>query len=182
MRFHRVAVALLCLMIPGGCASIMVPDPSTKSPVEQQQDRAECAAVAARAVQDYAWNPLADMATIRADQEAECLESRGYVTTTRVTMRPAPEGGQPAQGPPDPVRQCFQQAYAWLGRYDGPIDGRSNVTWRAAQVAYLTELQIMSSHQDAANLVRESLQRDLQTLGRADEWRACLQEATAPRP
>jgi hypothetical protein len=182
MRFHRTAVALMFLIIPVGCASILVPDPSTKSPPEQQRDRDECASVAARSVQDYAWDPLADLAAIRTDQEAECLESRGYVATTRVTMRPPSNGGQSGQGQPDPVRHCFQQAYAWLGRYDGPIDGRSNVTWRAAQLAYLTELQIMSSHPDAANLVRESLQRDLQTLGRADEWRACLQEAMPPRP
>ncbi len=182
MRFHLPAVALMFLMIPVGCASIMVPDPSTKSPAEQQRDRAECAAVAARAVQDYAWDPLADMAAIRADQEAECLESRGYVTTTRVTMRPSLAGSEVVQDPLDPVRQCFQQAYTWLGRYDGPIDGHSNVTWRAAQTAYLTELQIVSSHPNAPQLVLQSLQRDLQTLGRTDEWRACLQEATTPRP
>jgi hypothetical protein len=182
MGFHLTVVALMFLMIPVGCASIILPDPSTKSPAERQRDRDECAAVAARAVQDYAWDPLADMAAIRADQEAECLESRGYVTTTRVTMRPSPAGSQVAQDPPDPVRQCFQQAYAWLGRYDGPIDGRSNVTWRAAQRAYLTELQIVSSHPNAPQLVHESLQRNLQTLGRADDWRSCLQEATTPRP
>jgi len=180
MRFHRMAVAMMFLIISAGCASIIVPDPSTKSPAEQQRDRDECAGVAARSVQDYAWDPLADLAAIRTDREAECLESRGYVTTTRVTMRPPPNGGQAGQAQPDRVRQCFQQAYAWLGRYDGPIDGRSNVTWRAAQLAYLTELQIMSSQPDAPNRVRESLQRDLQTLGRADEWRACLQAAARP--
>jgi hypothetical protein len=78
------------------------------------------------------------------------------------------------------VRRCFQQAYAWLGRYDGPIDGYASVTWRAAQAAYLVELQIMSSHPDAPNLVRTNLLRELQTLGRAEEWQACLQEATNP--
>lgn len=181
MRSYLMSIVLSFLIILVGCASIMVPDPSTKSLAEQLQDRAECAAVAARAAQDYAWSPLADLAAIRADREAECLESRGYVTTTRISMRPSPEGGQPRQAQPDPVRRCFQQAYAWLGRYDGPIDGRPNVIWTAAQEAYLTEQQIMSSDPNAANLVRESLQRDLRGLGRADDWQACLKEATAPR-
>jgi hypothetical protein len=182
MRPYLTTVAVAFLVVLAGCASIMAPDPSAKSPAEQQQDRVECAAQAARAAQDYAWDPLADLAAIRADGEAECLESRGYVTTTRVTMGPSPEQNQSAYTPPDPVRRCFQQAYAWLGRYDGPIDGRSNVTWRAAQAAYLAEHQIMSNHPDAPNLVRTSLQRDLQAVGRADAWRACLQEATEPKP
>jgi hypothetical protein len=181
MCCHFATVALICLMIPVGCASIMVPDPSTKSPAAQQQDRHECAAAAARAVQDYAWDPLADLTAIRADRGAECLESLGYVTTTRVYIRPAAEGDQPGQAQPDPVRRCFQQAYAWLGRYDGPVDGRSKVSWRAAQVAYLTELRISSSHTDAPNLVREAIRRDLRGLGRADEWQACLQEAIKPQ-
>jgi hypothetical protein len=182
MRLHRTAVALMFLMSLMGCASILVPDPSTKSPAEQQQDRAECAAIAARAVADYAWSPLADLAAIRADREADCLESRGYVTTTRVTMRPSPQGGQPAHTRSDPVRRCFQQAYAWLGRYDGPTDGRANVSWTAAQQAYLTEYQIMSDHPDAPQLVRAALQRDLQAVGKADAWQACLDEATTPQP
>jgi hypothetical protein len=181
MRPHLMSIVMSCLLILVGCASIMVPDPSVKSPAEQQQDRAECAAVAARAAQDYAWSPFADLTAIRATREAECLESRGYVTTTRVTMRPSLEGGQLGQGQPDPVRRCFQQAYAWLGRYDGPIDGRSNVIWTAAQEAYLTEQRIMSNHSDAPNLVRESLQRDLRALGKDGDWQTCLKEATAPR-
>jgi len=181
MRFHVAAVALMCLMLLIGCASILVPDPSTKSPAEQQQDRNACAAAAARGAQDYAWDPLADLAAIRADREAECLESQGYVTTTKVTMRPSPEGGQPAHTQQDPVRRCYQQAYAWLGRYDGPIDGRPNVIWTAAQQAYLTEQQIVSEHPDAPHLVRETLLRNLQALGRADDWQICLQEATEPK-
>jgi hypothetical protein len=182
MRLHLTAAALMSLMTLVGCASIMVPDASTKSPAEQQQDRDACAAAAARAAQDYAWNPLADLVAIRADREAECLESRGYVTTTRVTMRPSPEGGQPPHIPPDPVRRCFQQAYAWLGRYDGPIDGHPNVIWTAAQQAYLTEQQIISDHPDTRNLVRDSLLRNLQAVGRAEDWQACLQKATEPQP
>src|SRR5262245_12377565 len=133
MNAYLMTMALSLLMVLAGCASITAPDPSAKSPAEQQRDRDECATLAARTAQDYAWDPLADMAAIRRDQEGECLESRGYVTTTKVTMSPSLNGGQPAHTPPDPVRRCFQQAYAWLGRYDGPIDGRSNVSWRAAQ-------------------------------------------------
>jgi hypothetical protein len=182
MRAHLTAVALILLMILVGCASIFVPDPSTKSPAEQQQDRAECVAIAARAARDYAWDPLADLEAVRADREAECLESRGYMTTTRVYMRPSAEADQFQLVQPDPIRRCFQQAYAWLGRYDGPVDGHSNVSWRAAQVAYLTELQITSSHADAPNLMQEAIRRDLQALGRADEWHACLQEAMKPPP
>ena len=182
MRAHRTAVALMFLMILVGCASIFVPDPSTKSPTEQQQDRAECVAVAARAAQDYAWDPLADLEAVRSDREAECLESRGYVTTTKVYMRPSAEAEQFQLVQPDPVRRCYQQAYAWLGRYDGPVDGRSNVSWRAAQVSYLTELQITTSRADAPNLMQEAIRRDLHTLGRADEWQACLQEAMKPSP
>jgi hypothetical protein len=169
-------------MLLVGCSSILVPDPSTKSLAEQERDRAECAAVGARAAQDYAWNPQADLTTIRADREAVCLESRGYVTSTRVFMRPSPESGQTVYDLPDPVRRCFQQAYAWMGRYDGPIDGHANITWTAAQEAYLTELQVMSDDPHAANLVRDSLQRDLQALGKAADWQACLEEATEPRP
>src|SRR5919109_267554 len=127
MRVHLTAVLLIPLMTLVGCASILVPDPSTKSPAEQQQDRVECAAVAARAAQDYAWDPLAELDAVRADREAECLESRGYVITTKVYMRPSAEGDQPRQAQPDPVRRCYQQAYAWLGRYDSPVDGRANV-------------------------------------------------------
>jgi hypothetical protein len=182
MRAHLTAVALILLMILVGCASIFVPDPSTKSPAEQQQDRAECVAIAARAAQDYAWDPLADLEAVRNDREAECLESRGYMTTTRVYMRPSAEADQFQLVQPDPIRRCFQQAYAWLGRYDGPVDGHSNVSWRAAQVAYLTELQITSSHADAPNLMQEAIRRDLQALGRADEWHAWLQEAMKPPP
>jgi hypothetical protein len=181
MRVHVTAIALMCLMLLIGCASILVPDPSTKSSAEQQQDRNTCAAAAARAAQEYAWDPLADLATIRADQEAECLESRGYVTTTKVTMRASPAGGQPAHTQQDPVRRCFQQAYAWLGRYDGPVDGRPNVVWTAAQQVYLTEQQIVSEHPDAPHLVRDSLRRNLQALGRVDEWEVCLQESTEPK-
>jgi hypothetical protein len=178
MRRHFAACALISLMIPFGCASILAPDPSTKSPAAQQQDRDECAAAAARAAQDYAWDPLADLTAIRADREAECLESRGYVTTTKVYMRPSAEGNQPEQAKPDPVRRCFQQAYAWLGRYSGAVDGQPHVSWRAAQVAYLAELQITASHADAANLVQEAIWRDLRAQGRANEWQTCLQEAT----
>jgi len=181
MPFHVAAVALMCLMLLIGCASILVPYPSTKSPAEQQQDRNACAAAATRAAQDYAWDPLSDLAAIRADREAECLESWGYVTTTKITMRASPEGGQPAHTQQDPVRRCFQQAYAWLGRYDGPIDGRPNVMWTAAQQAYLTEQQIISDHPDAPHLVRASLLRNLEALGRADAWQMCLQEATEPK-
>jgi hypothetical protein len=177
MRVHLPAVALIFLMVLVGCASILVPDPSTKSPDEQEKDRAECAAVAARAAQNYAWDPLADLEAVRADREADCLESLGYVITTKVYMRPPADGDQPRQAQPDPVRRCYQQAYAWLGRYDGPVDGRANVIWRAAQVAYLTELQITSTRSDAPNLMQEAIRRDLRGLGRADEWEACLQEA-----
>jgi hypothetical protein len=178
MRLHLLAVAWFLLMIMTGCASILVPDPSTKTLAEQEKDRAECAAVAARAAQDYAWDPLADLDAVRADREAECLESRGYVITTKVYMRPAADGNHSNQAQPDPVRRCYQQAYAWLGRYDGPIDGRMNVSWRAAQVAYLTELQITSSRSDAPYLVQNAIRHDLQSVGRGDEWQACLQDAT----
>ena len=57
------------------------------------------------------------------------------------------------------------------------MDGRANVIWRAAQVAYLTELQITSSRSDAPNLMQEAIRRDLRALGRADEWQTCLREA-----
>jgi hypothetical protein len=177
MRNHLPAVALIFLIILVGCASILVPDPSTKSPAAQEKDRAECAAAAARAAQDYAWDPLADLEAVRTDREAECLESLGYVVTTKVYMRPSEDGGQPRQAQPDPVRRCYQQAYAWLGRYDGPIDGRANVSWRAAQVAFLTELQITSSRPDAPSLMQNAIRQGLRGLGRADEWQACLQEA-----
>ena len=177
MRLHLLAVTLIFLMILASCASIIVPDPSTKSLAEQEKDRAECAAAAARAAQDYAWDPLADLEAVRADREADCLESRGYAITTKVYMRLSANGDQSSQAQPDPVRRCYQQAYAWLGRYDGPVDGRANVIWRAAQVAYLTELQITSSRSDAPNLMQDAIRRDLQGLGRADEWQACLQEA-----
>jgi hypothetical protein len=75
------------------------------------------------------------------------------------------------------VRHCYQQAYTWLGRYDGPVDGRANVIWRAAQVAFLTELQITSSRSDAPSLMQEAIRRDLQGLGREAAWQACLQAA-----
>jgi hypothetical protein len=165
-----------------GCASIIVPDPSTKSPAEQAKDRAECATAAARAAQNYAWDPMADLQAVRVDREADCLESRGYIVTTKVYMRPSVNGDQPTHTQPDPVRRCYQQAYAWLGRYDGPVDGRANVIWKAAQAAYLTELQITSSHPDAPNLVQEAIRRGLQGLGREAEWQTCLQEATKPQP
>lgn len=177
MRLHLLAILLIFLMILASCAAIIVPDPSTKSVAEQEKDRAECAAAAARAAQDYAWDPLADLEVVRADREADCLESRGYIVTTKVYMRPSANGDHSSQAQPDPVRHCYQQAYAWLGRYDGPVDGRANVIWRAAQVAYLTELQITSSRSDAPNLMQDAIRRDLQGLGRADEWQACLQEA-----
>ena len=180
MRAHLTVITFMFLTILGGCASIFVPDPSTKSPAEREQDRAECAAAAARAAQDYAWDPLADLEAVRADREAICLESRGYIITTRVYMRPSSNGNQQRQAKPDPVRRCYQQAYAWLGRYDGPVDGRANVIWRAAQAAYLTELRITSSDHDAPNLMQDAIRRDLQGLGRVAEWQACLREATKP--
>jgi hypothetical protein len=178
MKLHLISLALVFLV---GCASIMVPDPSTKSLAEQEQDRAECAAVGARAAQDYGWDPQADLTTIRANREAVCLESRGYVTTTRVFMRPSPESGSATYDPPDPVRRCYQQAFAWMGRYDGPVDGHSNVIWTTAQKTYLTEIQVSSDAPSAPNLVRERLQQELQALGRAADWQTCLKEATEPR-
>jgi hypothetical protein len=180
MLAYLPVMTFMFLTILGGCASIFVPDPSTKSPAEQEQDRAECAAAAARAAQDYAWDPLADLEAVRADREAICLESRGYIVTTRVYMRASTNGNQQRQANPDPVRRCYQQAYAWLGRYDGPVDGRVNVIWKAAQAAYLTELQITSSDPDAPNLMQDAIRRDLQGLGRVAEWQACLREATKP--
>ena len=139
-------LSLLIMLV--GCTSPMVSVRPPESAAKQRQDRAECAAVGARAAQDYARSPLADLAAVRADREAECLESRGYAATTRVSVRPPPEVGQPGQAQPDPVRRCFQQAYAWLGWYDGPIDGRPNVIWTAAQEAYPTEQQTAG---DSAN-------------------------------
>jgi uncharacterized protein YceK len=180
MRWHLTVVALTSLVILSGCASILITDATSKSAVEQQQDRDTCATAAARAAVEYAWNPLADLAAIRGDQEDECLGRRGYVTTTRISMRPPPAGPHAAAAPFDPVRRCFQQAYAWLDRYDGPLDGRANMAWTAAQQSYLTELQIMSDHLEASQVVRESLLQDLQARGRADEWQACLQDAMAP--
>jgi hypothetical protein len=182
MHLHRTVVALILPMILVGCSSIIPPDPSAKSPAEQQQDRVKCAAVAARAAQDYAWDPLADLEAVRLDREGECLASLGYMTTTKVYMRPSTDGGQPRPVQPDPVRRCYQQAYAWLGRYDGPVDGQLNVIWRAAQVAFLTELQITSSRPDASNLVQQAIRHDLQALGRAEEWQTCLRDATKEQP
>jgi hypothetical protein len=181
MKSHLLRIVLWCLPALVGCASILVPDPSTKSRVEQQRDRDECAAEGARAAQEYAWSPLADLALIRIDREDECLESRGYVTTTRVFIHPSPSGGAASEEPPDPVRRCFQQAYVWMGRYDGPIDGRSNVAWTTAQQTYLTEQQVTSAHPEAPNLMRASLQRDLRALGRDADWRACLDDVSKPQ-
>ena len=181
MRRHLLGLALLSLMLTVGCASIMVPDPSTKSLAEQERDRAECAAVGARAARDYGWNPQADLTMIRANREAVCLESRGYVTTTRVFMRPSPEDGLATYDPPDPVRRCYQQAFAWMGRYDGPVDGHPNVIWTTAQKAYLTEIRVTSDAPNASDLVRERLRQELQGLGKAADWQACLQEATRPQ-
>jgi hypothetical protein len=178
MRPSLILIALSCLMTLLGCVSPMVSVQPPTPPAAQQRDRAECAAIAARAAMDYAWSPLADLAAVRADREAECLEGRGYATTTRVVMPPTT--GDP-QAPPDPVRRCFQQAFAWLGRYDGPVDGRPNVIWTAAQQAYLSEQQIMHDLPNPAQVVRESLQRDLQPLGRAADWQTCLTEATKPQ-
>jgi hypothetical protein len=79
------------------------------------------------------------------------------------------------------MRRCFQRAYAWLGLYNGPIDGRPNTVWKAAQTAYRTEQQIMSDHPDPLDLERASLQRDLLAQGKAAEWQACVMEATEPR-
>ena len=181
MRPHLLCIALSLLSLCVGCASILVPDPSTKTLAQQEQDRAECAAEGARAARDYAWSPLADLVLIRVDREDECLESRGYVSPARVFMHPAPAGGKAADEPPDPVRRCFQQAYAWMGRYDGPVDGRSNVTWTTAQEMYVTEQQVVGDHPDAPSLMHASLQRDLRAIGREADWQACLQEATTPK-
>ena len=115
MRLHLLAVALIFLMILVGCASILVPDPSTKSLAEQEKDRAECAAVAARAAQDYAWDPLADLEAVRADREAECLESRGYVITTKVYMRPSARW-RPTEPSPTGPRATLLSAGLCLAR------------------------------------------------------------------
>jgi hypothetical protein len=180
MRPHLLCMLLCCLTALVGCASILVPDPSTKSLAAQQQDRDECAAEGVRAAQEYAWSPLADLTLIRIDREDECLESRGYVTTTRVFMHPTSAGGASAEEPPDPIRRCFQQAYAWMGRYDGPIDGRSNVAWTAAQQAYVVEQQVTGDHPRAPGLMHASLRRDLRALGREADWQACLDDAAQP--
>jgi hypothetical protein len=171
--------ALMMLMLLVGCASPMVSVHPPESPAAQQQDREDCAAIAARSTQDYAWNPLADLAAIRATREAVCLESRGYRTPPQLSWLPL---GASLQEQPDPMRRCFQHAYTWLGLYNGPIDGRPNTLWQAAQAAYLTERQIMSDHPDTLEQERTSLQRDLQALGKAAEWQACLMEATEAQP
>src|SRR5262245_3838087 len=138
MHLHCSVIVLMLPIILASCSSILAPDPSTKSPAAQQEDRAKCAVVAARAAQDYAWDLLTDLEAVRLDREAECMASLGYVTTTKVYMRPSLEGEPLRPAQPDPVRRCYQQAYTWLGRYDGPVDGQMNVIWRAAQVAFLT--------------------------------------------
>ena len=167
--------ALLAVLMLLGCISPMVSVQPPESPEAQQRDREDCAAIAARATEDYAWNPLADLAAIRATREAVCLESRGYRTPPQLSWLPL---GASLQHQPDPLRRCFQQAYAWLGLYNGPIDGRPNVLWKAAQAAYLTEHQIMSDHPEADDLERVSLQQDLQGLGKSGDWQTCVQEAT----
>ena len=179
IRWLLKSGALLLLMLLVGCTSPMVSVHPPESPAAQQRDRDECAARAARGTQDYAWSPLADLAAIRATREAVCLESRGYRTPPQLSWLPL---GASLQEQPDPMRRCFQHAYTWLGLYNGPVDGRPNTLWQAAQAAYLTERQIMSDHPAALEQERISLQRDLQALGKADEWQACLTDATGRQP
>ena len=115
MRLHLLAILLIFLMILASCASILVPDPSTKSLAEQEKDRAECAAAAARAALDYAWDPLADLEAVRADREADCLESRGYAITTKVYMRlSAP--WRPIEPSPTRPRATLLSAGLYLAR------------------------------------------------------------------
>jgi hypothetical protein len=177
MRPYLMSGTVVSLMLLVGCTSPMLSVQPPESPAAQQRDRRACATVAAQEAQAYAWNPLADLAAIRATLEAVCLESRGYRTPPQLAGRPLAAS---RQEPPDPRRRCFQQAYAWLGLYDGPIDGRPNMLWTSARAAYLTEQQIMSDQPEARALERASLRRELQALGKAAEWEMCLQGVEKP--
>jgi hypothetical protein len=75
---------------------------------------------------------------------------------------------------PDPIRRCFQQAYMWLGYYDGPLDGRMNAAIDHAQQRYLQTKRIPANDPKVSQKLLAAIEADLHGVGREVAWQDCL--------
>jgi hypothetical protein len=75
---------------------------------------------------------------------------------------------------PDPIRRCFQQAYTWLGYYDGPLDGRMNAAIDHAQQRYLQTKRIPANDPKVSQKLLAAIEADPHGVGRELAWQDCL--------
>jgi hypothetical protein len=71
------------------------------------------------------------------------------------TMHSSP----PAEGTPQAIaiRQCNQQAYSYLGWYNGPIDGLPSERWKEAVQQYMARFQLSSLDYGPQSPLRRAL-------------------------
>jgi hypothetical protein len=83
---------------------------------------------------------------------------------------------------PDPIRRCFQQAYTWLGYYDGPLDGRMNAATEDAQHRYLQAKGIPATDPRVSQMMLTAIEADLRRVGREGDWQDCLTTSALLEP
>jgi hypothetical protein len=72
------------------------------------------------------------------------------------------------------MRRCFQQAYTWLGYYEGPINGLMTEVTQQAQLRYFQTKGISTDNPNAAQTLLAVMEADLRRVGRHAAWRDCL--------
>jgi hypothetical protein len=78
---------------------------------------------------------------------------------------------------PEATRQCLQQALFWLGRYQGPVDGRASPAYIEALRAYAAERDVELSALETSPSLLRSIEHALATLGKAEAWQACRERS-----
>jgi hypothetical protein len=78
---------------------------------------------------------------------------------------------------PEAMRQCLQQALSWLGRYQGPVDGRASPAYIEALQAYATDRSLELMLLETSPSLLRNLEHALATLGKVEEWQACREGA-----
>jgi hypothetical protein len=78
---------------------------------------------------------------------------------------------------PEAMRQCLQQALFWLGRYQGPVDGRASPTYIEALQAYAADRGVELMILETSPALLRSLEHALATFGKVEAWQACRQGA-----
>ena len=78
---------------------------------------------------------------------------------------------------PEAMRQCLQQALFWLGRYQGPVDGRASPAYIEALQGYADARGLELRTLETSPSLLRSLEHALATLGKVEAWQACRERA-----